>query len=89
MQRYQCQSVNASLSPVSRAVKEPSGRAQHPPHGRAALVSEGPPKQEHVDGFAKAFGCAGVLCPPAEIQCNFVAFKGYASVIIVMESMNM
>lgn len=74
--------------PVSRALKEPSGRAQPPARGRAALLSERPPKQEHVDGFAKALVCAGVLCPPAEVQCNFVAFKGCASVIMVMERVN-
>lgn len=29
--------------------------------------------------------CALLLCPPIEIQCNFVAFKWYASTIMVME----
>lgn len=53
-----------------------------------AIWAPGPPKQEHRDGFAKAFGCAAVLCLPAVIQCNFVAFKGYASVIMVMERVN-
>lgn len=41
-----------------------------------------------MDGFAKAFGCAVVSCWPIDIQCNFVAFKWDASVIMVMKRGN-
>lgn len=90
VQTHQCGTVNTYLSPWEHVLcRQWSWRAEHPLYSHAALISDGPPKQQRLDGFAKGFGCAVLFCLPTERQGNFVAFKWYASVITVMEGVNM